>query len=46
MMLLAPALGGLVLNQFGLVWTFIIDILSAAAAVLIYVSIKNREKDL
>ena len=44
MMLLAPALGGLVLNQFGLVWTFIIDILSAAAAVLIMFRLKIEKK--
>lgn len=44
MMLLAPALGGLVLNQFGLVWTFIIDILSAAAAVMIMFRLKIEKK--
>lgn len=40
MMLLAPALGGLVLSQIGIVWSFLIDVLSAILAVVIMLKIK------
>lgn len=40
MMLLAPALGGLVLSQIGIVWSFLIDVLSASLAVVIMLQLK------